>query len=188
MKYAIVEESKCTFIDDDRQRLVDTLAFIPEKTEADIVELADDAVVQGYDGNWYLAGYEPPIPADVALQNAKDDRAVAVEAINATVNGNIYDGDEISQGRMARAVVFAMVRADIINRERRIAYEQAIAGLTPEETEAVPKPVYDDYLDYTIPWVTEDNQVIQTTIGQLGTAGGESMLTQAGLWTVPYES
>lgn len=104
MKYAIIEDNKCTFIDDDRQRLVDTLAFIPEKTEADIVELADDAVVQGYDGAWYLAGFEPAVPADVALQNAKSDRAEAVSKITVTVDGMEFDGDETAQDRMARAI------------------------------------------------------------------------------------
>ena len=104
MKYAIIEDNKCTFIDDDRQRLVDTLAFIPEKTDSDIVELADDAVVQGYDGAFYLAGFEPEIPADVAMAQAKSDRAEAVSKITVTVDGMVFDGDETAQDRMARAI------------------------------------------------------------------------------------
>ena len=107
MKYAIIEDNKCTFIDDDRQRLVNTLAFIPEKTDSDIVELADDAVVQGYDGAFYLAGFEPEIPADVVMAQAKSDRAEAVSKITVEVDGMVFDGDEKAQERMSRTVSIA---------------------------------------------------------------------------------
>jgi len=83
MKYAIIENNKCTFIDDNRQRLVDTLAFLPEKTEADIVDLNDDDVVKGYDGDWYLKGHAPVPTSEWLVEHYKgmiqawmDDEAV----------------------------------------------------------------------------------------------------------------
>lgn len=55
---------------------------------------------------------EPPMPptqAEIdaqARQAAKAARAEAVEAIQVTTAaGNTFDGDEISQGRMARAII-----------------------------------------------------------------------------------
>ena len=38
---------------------------------------------------------------------AKKLRDTAVAAIKVTVNGNVFDGDEVAQGRMARAVAAA---------------------------------------------------------------------------------
>lgn len=47
-------------------------------------------------------GYVPPTERDIA----KAARAAAVDAITVTTAaGNTFDGDEVSQGRMARAVL-----------------------------------------------------------------------------------
>ena len=40
---------------------------------------------------------------------AKKLRDTAVAAIKVTVNGNVFDGDEVAQGRMARAVAAAEI-------------------------------------------------------------------------------
>jgi hypothetical protein len=50
----------------------------------------------------------PPTAEELAAQaraQAKTARAAAVEAITVTVNGKVFDGDETSQTRMARAIV-----------------------------------------------------------------------------------
>ena len=44
---------------------------------------------------------------DKEYQSWKSARAVAVGTISVTVNGRTYDGDEVSQNRMARAVAAA---------------------------------------------------------------------------------
>lgn len=44
----------------------------------------------------------------------KADRQAKVDAITVSVDGLVFDGDEISQGRMARAVTAADVLADTI--------------------------------------------------------------------------
>ena len=68
-------------------------------------------VEQGYDGNWYVAGYAPVKPQEVAeaeaLAEAKATRAAAVAAITVEVDGMVFDGDEKAQERMSRAVVLA---------------------------------------------------------------------------------
>lgn len=73
------------------------------------MELMD--VEQGYDGNWYVAGYAPVKPQELieqeALAEAKAERAAAVAAITVTVDDMVFDGDEKAQERMSRAVVLA---------------------------------------------------------------------------------
>lgn len=66
-------------------------------------------VEQGYDGQWYLQGYAPVKPQEQIeveeLAQAKSERAEAVAKIVVEVDGMKFDGDEISQGRMARSAV-----------------------------------------------------------------------------------
>lgn len=68
-------------------------------------------VEQGWDGNWYVAGHAPAKPKDVAeaeaLAQAKAERAAAVSSITVTVDGMVFDGDEVAQERMARTVTAA---------------------------------------------------------------------------------
>ena len=68
-------------------------------------------VVEGYDGNWYLAGYAPEKPReqieDEALAQAKADRANAVSKITVWIDGMEFDGDEESQQRLSRVVSIA---------------------------------------------------------------------------------
>lgn len=59
---------------------------------------------------WIYAGNVPlPAPAQTAeeiREQSKHDRALAVAAIAVTTAaGNTFDGDETSQGRMARAIL-----------------------------------------------------------------------------------
>lgn len=68
-------------------------------------------VEQGYDGQWYVAGYAPVKPQELieaeALAQAKAERAVAVASITVEVDGMVFDGDEKAQERMNRAVTLA---------------------------------------------------------------------------------
>lgn len=104
MKYGIVENNKFILIDDDLQRLKNTLPFMPQYTLSDIGTFEDSEVEQGYDGCWYVKGFAPEVPEEVALSNAKAERAKAVAAITVEVDGMTFDGDETAQGRMARAI------------------------------------------------------------------------------------
>lgn len=49
-----------------------------------------------------LAPSAPPAPP--TREQLKQERQAAVDAITVTVNGKVFDGDETSQGRMARAL------------------------------------------------------------------------------------
>ena len=78
MKYVIADTEKILFVDENKTRLIATLDFLPY-TEDDILECQDDAVVKGWDGEWYFAGKVPPKPLDLiqkeyvdAIQNYMD--------------------------------------------------------------------------------------------------------------------
>lgn len=65
-KYGIAENHKFVLIDEDLQRLKNTLPFMPQYS-ADMVETyPDDEVEQGFDGNWYEKGHAPKQPMDEA--------------------------------------------------------------------------------------------------------------------------
>ena len=104
MKYGIVENHKFILIDEDRQRLENTLPFMPQYSVEQIGTYDEDQIEQGYDGAWYEKGHAPEVPEEVALLNAKAERAKAVASITVEVDGMVFDGDEKAQDRMARAI------------------------------------------------------------------------------------
>lgn len=66
MKYGIVENHKFILIDEDRQRLENTLPFIPQYSVEQIVTCDEDQIEQGYDGSWYEKGHAPQRPLEEA--------------------------------------------------------------------------------------------------------------------------
>ena len=57
MKYGITKNHKFVLIDENLQRVKNTVPFIPQYS-ADMVETyPDDEVEQGFDGNWYEKGH-----------------------------------------------------------------------------------------------------------------------------------
>lgn len=64
MKYGILENNKFTFIDEDLEKLINTLPFIG-KSEEDIREISDDEVELAYDKCYYLKGYAPEKPQEL---------------------------------------------------------------------------------------------------------------------------
>lgn len=59
MKYGIVEDNKFLIIDEDKQRVLNTLMFIPTLSGREISEYSDNEVEKGIDNSWYLKGYAP---------------------------------------------------------------------------------------------------------------------------------
>ena len=76
MKYGIVENNKLVLIDDDLQRLKNTLLFMPQYSVDQIKSYEDSQIEQSYDGNWYLSGHAPVQPLEEA-------RAAKLAEINA---------------------------------------------------------------------------------------------------------
>lgn len=107
MKYGIVENHKFILIDDDLQRLKNTLPFMPQYSVEQIGTYDEDQIEQGHDGTWYEKGFAPAIPDDVQLARSKETRSKDVGNIAVTVDGMVFDGDEKSQERMSRKINIA---------------------------------------------------------------------------------
>lgn len=59
MKYGIIEDNKFVIIDDNIERLKNTLPFMPKLESYDISEYEDSEIEKGIDGAWYLKGFAP---------------------------------------------------------------------------------------------------------------------------------
>lgn len=83
-----------------------------ESYTEDCLETEKD-IVQAWDGAYYLEDEVPEMPPDVAaakaLEEAKEERAEEVGSIKVTVDGMTFDGDEVAQQRLARAIMVAEI-------------------------------------------------------------------------------
>ena len=76
MKYGIVENHKFILIDDDLQRLKNTLPFMPQYSVEQIGTYDEDQIKQGHDGTWYEKGHAPQRP----LEEARTEKLAELEA------------------------------------------------------------------------------------------------------------
>lgn len=108
-------------ISDGRLWDVDAAAFVaqaPEGAEMEIIPLYADGKPAGEDYlRRTLEFYNYPVGPELLtseevsateLTVAKEERAAAVDAIIVTVDGMDFNGDEVSQSRMTRAVLLAV--------------------------------------------------------------------------------
>lgn len=115
-----------------------------------ILRLADNASIPADPANrdyaeylvWLSEGNEPlpvdPPSAEQLREEWKASRAAAVEAIDVTTaSGNTFDGDEISQGRMARAILALNASAPGTTVNWVLADNTVIDATAAELTEAL---------------------------------------------------
>ena len=76
MKYGILENNKFLFIDDDKEKLLNTLPFIG-KEEIDIQEFKDEQVELAYDNSYYIKDYAPVQPIDEYNTEQSEKRSQA---------------------------------------------------------------------------------------------------------------
>jgi hypothetical protein len=72
-----------------------------------LVEAPGAAIGDLWDGETFTREEAPPAPP--TREQLKQARQAAVDAITVTVNDKVFDGDETSQGRMARALRVAEI-------------------------------------------------------------------------------
>ena len=83
-------------------------APLPEADESFAVRPGGIELVGGrYTQTYVVEECSADVIAQRRLQAAKEERAHAVAGILVTVDGMVFDGDETSQGRMARAITAA---------------------------------------------------------------------------------
>ena len=122
MKYAIIKENKCVFIDDDGERLKRTLAFLPQYSESDIRELEDDAVEQAYTGEWYLKGYAPIRPDEETKALRAEAYANEVDVITAHIQ-RLRDENPVPEGEIAELI--AEREAKVAEIKERYPYDES---------------------------------------------------------------
>lgn len=87
MKYGIVENHKFILIDEDRQRLENTIPFMPGLQETDIVSYEDSDIEQGYDGVWYEKGHAPKKPlGELKAEKLTEINAACDSILNSAVS------------------------------------------------------------------------------------------------------
>ena len=136
MKYGIVENYKFILIDDDLQRLKNTLPFMPKLKETDIAPYEDSEIEQGYDGAWYEKGHAPQRP----LEEARTDKLAELEAAFDTASREAHCtssvGFEIDADETANRNVSSLIVAMEANGEDSVlfcAYDNTFHEVTLDQ-------------------------------------------------------
>ena len=136
MKYGIVENHKFILIDDDLQRLKNTLPFMPKWKETDIAPYEDSEIEQGYDGAWYEKGHAPQRP----LEEARTEKLAELEAAFNTASQKAHCtssvGFEIDADETANRNVSSLIVAMEANGEDSVlfcAYDNTFHEVTLDQ-------------------------------------------------------
>ncbi len=136
MKYGIVENYKFILIDDDLQRLKNTLPFMPKWKETDIAPYEDSEIEQGYDGAWYEKGHAPQRP----LEEARTEKLAELEAAFDTASREAHCtssvGFEIDADETANRNVSSLIVAMEANGEDSVlfcAYDNTFHEVTLDQ-------------------------------------------------------
>ncbi|WAV92417.1 DUF4376 domain-containing protein [Oxalobacter aliiformigenes] len=136
MKYGIVENHKFILIDDDLQRLKNTLPFMPKWKETDIAPYEDSEIEQGYDGAWYEKGHAPQRP----LEEARTEKLAELEAAFDTASHKAHCtssvGFEIDADETANRNVSSLIVAMEANGEDSVlfcAYDNTFHEVTLDQ-------------------------------------------------------
>ncbi|MCZ4064119.1 DUF4376 domain-containing protein [Oxalobacter aliiformigenes] len=157
MKYGIVENHKFILIDEDRQRLENTIPFMPGLKETDIVSYEDSEIEQGHDGVWYEKGHAPQRP----LEEVKTEKLAELETAFARASQEAHctssvgfeiDADEIANRNIEGLVLVMQPEQTTLFR----AYDNSFHEVTREQLEVMRKEIVinSQYL-YQAKWTTE---------------------------------
>ena len=169
MKYGIVENHKFILIDEDRQRLENTLPFMPGLKETDIAPYEDSEIEQGYDGAWYEKGHAPQRP----LEEARTEKLAELEAAFNTASQKAHctssvgfeiDADETANRNIEGLVLVMQPEETTLFR----AYDNTFHEVTREQLETMRKEIVvnSQYL-YQAKWTMEARIKAAETTGEL---------------------
>lgn len=111
MKYGIVENHKFVLIDDDLQRLKNTLPFMPQYSADQIEHYEDSEVEQAYDGCWYEKGHAPQKPLDEAKAAKLEELNVAFTTASEIAHCMSSLGFEINADETANRNISSLIIA-----------------------------------------------------------------------------
>ena len=136
MKYGIVEKHKFILIDEDRQRLENTLPFMPQYSVEQIGTYDEDQIEQGHDGAWYEKGHAPQRP----LEEARTEKLAELEAAFDTASREAHCtssvGFEIDADETANRNVSSLIVAMEANGEDSVlfcAYDNTFHEVTLDQ-------------------------------------------------------
>ena len=158
MKYGIVENHKFILIDDDLQRLKNTLPFMPQYSVEQIGTYDEDQIEQGHDGTWYEKGHAPQRP----LEEARTEKLAELEAAFDTASREAHctssvgfeiDADETANRNIEGLVLVMQPEETTLFR----AYDNTFHEVTREQLETMRKEIVvnSQYL-YQAKWTMEN--------------------------------
>lgn len=109
MKYGIVENYKFILIDDDLQRLKNTLPFIPQYSVEQIRTYDEDQIEQDYDGVWYEKGHAPQRPLEEAKAAKLAELKIAFQNTRGTAHCMCALGFEIDANEEANTNIVGLI-------------------------------------------------------------------------------
>ena len=192
MKYGIVENHKFILIDDDLQRLKNTLPFMPQYSVEQIGTYDEDQIEQGHDGTWYEKGHAPQRPLEEARTEklAELERAFNTASHKAHCTSSVgfkIDADEIANRNIEGLVLVMQPEETTLFR----AYDNTFHEITREQLETMRKEIVvnSQYL-YQAKWTMEARiraaetaealKIIVVTPGTLEELANSFMNTAAG--------
>ena len=169
MKYGIVENHKFILIDDDLQRLKNTLPFMPQYSVEQIGTYDEDQIEQGHDGTWYEKGHAPQRP----LEEARTEKLAELEAAFDTASREAHctssvgfeiDADETANRNIEGLVLVMQPEETTLFR----AYDNTFHEVTREQLETMRKEIVvnSQYL-YQAKWTMEARIKAAETTGEL---------------------
>lgn len=157
MKYGITENHKFILIDDDLQRLKNTLPFMPQYSVEQIGTYDEDQIEQGYDGTWYEKGHAPQRPLEEARTEKLAELEVAFDTASREAHctssvGFEIDADEIANRNIEGLVLVMQPEETTLFR----AYDNTFHEVTREQLETMRKEIVvnSQYL-YQAKWTME---------------------------------
>ena len=192
MKYGIVENHKFVLIDDDLQRLKNTLPFMPQYSVEQIGTYDEDQIEQGHDGTWYEKGHAPQRPLEEARTEklAELERAFNTASHKAHCTSSVgfeIDADEIANRNIEGLVLVMQPEETTLFR----AYDNTFHEVTREQLETMRREIVvnSQYL-YQAKWTMEARiraaetaealKIIVVTPGTLEELANSFMNTAAG--------
>ena len=192
MKYGIVENHKFILIDEDRQRLENTLPFMPQYSVEQIGTYDEDQIEQGHDGTWYEKGHAQQRP----LEEARTEKLTELEAAFNTASQKAHctssvgfeiDADETANRNIEGLVLVMQPEKTTLFR----AYDNTFHEVTREQLETMRKEiVFNSQYLYQAKWTMEARiraaetaealKIIVVTPGTLEELANSFMNTAAG--------
>lgn len=107
--FGIVKENKFVLIDENKQKLINTLEFMPQYSKEDIQKYSEDEITLGADNRYYLKGFAPLEDLREAKRQEINKARDNAEQGGFEYLGKVFDSDPVSCQRIALASQTAMM-------------------------------------------------------------------------------